>query len=361
MAIWQTSWRSSLAAAAIAAVVGTSTAAEEEAADSGGEEVASEREVAEEAHAEAIERIETEIEQLTEREAAADERKLKLRSEEALSEVGMAKRLAASRHVPGEAVLRRIDNDVDRVMRLEEEIAALYRQRKREEAQALESVVQVIKRRMNASERRTFDLVRSAKLLMAAGRKELVKELIRAAEENARDMDQRESQEHGPATISPPATQSARRDSHRQIEFRGERLEDYRHPTIDELREEMNEIRSQMDEMRILLQETLQQLKRERESHDDPADTDHDKQAETAKGVVRKVIKGAPFPIELSIGADNGLQQGDEVVVYQNDRYLARAEVKEVRRHLASAALVDGTVEGAIQEGDRVAVRVQAK
>jgi uncharacterized protein YlxW (UPF0749 family) len=77
-------------------------------------------------------------------------------------------------------------------------------------------------------------------------------------------------------------------------------------------------------------------------------------------GVIRTVRQeGAQRYIEVSIGSDDGLQRGHELIIYRDGRFLAKAKVTQTDPDISSAVVIPQSVEGAIREGDRVATRIR--
>jgi hypothetical protein len=76
-------------------------------------------------------------------------------------------------------------------------------------------------------------------------------------------------------------------------------------------------------------------------------------------GVIRVVRQeGIHKLIEVSIGSDDGLQRGTELLIYRGGNFLGKARVKDTRPDEAVCEVIPGSVEGNIQAGDRVATRV---
>ena len=73
-------------------------------------------------------------------------------------------------------------------------------------------------------------------------------------------------------------------------------------------------------------------------------------------GVVTAVGREA---IELSLGGDDGLQQGHELEVFRDDTYLGRVRIVTVRPDKAVATVIPEFKRGFIQRGDRVASRLK--
>ena len=76
----------------------------------------------------------------------------------------------------------------------------------------------------------------------------------------------------------------------------------------------------------------------------------------TLDGAVTAVAANA---IELSLGADDGLQVGHEVEVYRSGEYIGRARVRIVKPDRAVAELVKEFTRGIVQRGDRVTTRLK--
>jgi hypothetical protein len=77
----------------------------------------------------------------------------------------------------------------------------------------------------------------------------------------------------------------------------------------------------------------------------------------TIQGFVMAVADDA---IEVSLGFDDGLQNGHQIEVYRNDEYLGRAIVKSVKPDRAVAVLVREYSRGIVQRGDKVTTRLKA-
>jgi hypothetical protein len=63
--------------------------------------------------------------------------------------------------------------------------------------------------------------------------------------------------------------------------------------------------------------------------------------------------------VEVTIGADDGLKQGNTVEVYRGDRYLGRLEILKTSPDRAVGRVDRRYQQGQIQEGDRVATRLR--
>lgn len=62
--------------------------------------------------------------------------------------------------------------------------------------------------------------------------------------------------------------------------------------------------------------------------------------------------------IELTIGSDDGLKRGHTLEIFRGDRYLGRAEVQQTGPDWAVARVISQFKVARIQEGDRVATRL---
>ena len=62
--------------------------------------------------------------------------------------------------------------------------------------------------------------------------------------------------------------------------------------------------------------------------------------------------------IELTIGSDDGLERGHTVEIFRNDKYLGRAEVLSTNPDKSIARILPEYKRYRIQEGDRVATRL---
>jgi predicted nucleic acid-binding Zn-ribbon protein len=80
----------------------------------------------------------------------------------------------------------------------------------------------------------------------------------------------------------------------------------------------------------------------------------------TVNGLVSQVRQSAGTQlVELTIGADDGLKQGNTVEVYRGDRYLGRVEILRTSPDRAVGRVDRKFQQGRIVEGDRVATRLQ--
>lgn len=80
----------------------------------------------------------------------------------------------------------------------------------------------------------------------------------------------------------------------------------------------------------------------------------------TVDGMVSQVRRsgGAQF-VEVTIGADDGLQPGNTLEVFRGSRYLGRLDVVSTSPDKSVGKVDRRFLQGQIQEGDRVATRIQ--
>ncbi len=80
----------------------------------------------------------------------------------------------------------------------------------------------------------------------------------------------------------------------------------------------------------------------------------------TVDGLVSRVRRAAGDQlIELTIGSDDGIKQGNTVEVYRGARYLGRVEIIKTSPDRAVGRVDRRFQQGQIQEGDRVATRLK--
>ena len=72
------------------------------------------------------------------------------------------------------------------------------------------------------------------------------------------------------------------------------------------------------------------------------------------------VIAVADGAIEVSLGGDEGLQEGHTLEVYRDGEYLGRARVRTVMPDRAIAVLLKDYVRGVVQRGDKVTTRLKS-
>jgi hypothetical protein len=91
----------------------------------------------------------------------------------------------------------------------------------------------------------------------------------------------------------------------------------------------------------------------------DPA-TDPSGVVPTVDGVVSQVRRsGGALYVEVTVGADDGLRQGNTLEVFRGSRYLGRAQVLQTTPDRSVAVIDRRFQQGQIQEGDRVATRLR--
>jgi hypothetical protein len=79
----------------------------------------------------------------------------------------------------------------------------------------------------------------------------------------------------------------------------------------------------------------------------------------TVDGIVSQIRRVAGGQLaEVTIGADDGLKEGNRLHVYRGSRYLGRLEVVETSPDKSVGRVERAYQQGAIQEGDRVATRL---
>jgi hypothetical protein len=88
-------------------------------------------------------------------------------------------------------------------------------------------------------------------------------------------------------------------------------------------------------------------------------DTDPSGVVPTVDGVVSQIrrVAGGQL-VELTIGSDDGLKEGNTVEVFRGGRYLGRLEIVRISPDKSVARVDRRFQQGAIQEGDRVATRL---
>jgi hypothetical protein len=127
----------------------------------------------------------------------------------------------------------------------------------------------------------------------------------------------------------------------------------------EELHQLRNEYETANERQRQLTETTARMTHLLRENDIDPA-TPADAVVPTVDGVVTQLrrVPGAQL-VELSIGADDGLKEGNTVEVFRGSRYLGRVEIMETSPDKSVGRVDRRYQQGAIQEGDRVATRLK--
>jgi len=127
--------------------------------------------------------------------------------------------------------------------------------------------------------------------------------------------------------------------------------------------EELHQLRNEYEAAR----ERAEQLTRQvagmttvmRENGLDP-DTDPSGVVPSVDGVVTQVRRtGGSQLVELTIGADDGLKEGNTVEVFRGSRYLGRLEILQTSPDKSVGRVDRRFQQGHIQEGDRVATRLK--
>ncbi|HEY3393247.1 MAG TPA: hypothetical protein VGK58_11095 [Lacipirellulaceae bacterium] len=116
-----------------------------------------------------------------------------------------------------------------------------------------------------------------------------------------------------------------------------------------------------------IAQERLQQLTQQvagmrtvMQASDINPDTDPSGVVPTVDGVVSQVrrVPGDQL-VEFTIGSDDGVKEGDTVIVYRGNRYLGRLAILETSPDKSVGRVERRFQQGQIQEGDRVATRLK--
>jgi hypothetical protein len=124
----------------------------------------------------------------------------------------------------------------------------------------------------------------------------------------------------------------------------------------DQTQGELNIVRAQNQ---AITRQVARMSKLLRANDIDPG-LDPDFLMEPSDGIVSAVRrKGATQLIEVTIGADDGLQAGHTVEVFRGAKYLGRAEIISTSPDRAIGKLDRRFLRGQIQEGDRVATRLK--
>jgi hypothetical protein len=96
------------------------------------------------------------------------------------------------------------------------------------------------------------------------------------------------------------------------------------------------------------------------DAHGLDPNTSPDAVVPTVDGLVSQVRQAAGSQlVEVTIGADDGLKQGNTVEVYRGSRYLGRVEILRTSPDRAVGRVDRRFQQGQIQEGDRVATRLK--
>jgi hypothetical protein len=127
--------------------------------------------------------------------------------------------------------------------------------------------------------------------------------------------------------------------------------------------EQLHQLIGQYETAQERLQQLTQQvagMKTVMQSHDIDPNTDPAGVVPTVDGVVSQVrrVPGDQL-VEVTIGADDGLKEGDTVIVYRGNRYLGRLAIMETSPDKSVGRVERRYQQGQIQEGDRVATRLK--
>ena len=127
--------------------------------------------------------------------------------------------------------------------------------------------------------------------------------------------------------------------------------------------EELHQLRNEYEAARERAEQLTQQVAGMtaviRENGLDPA-TDPSGVVPTVDGVVSQVRRtGGSLLVEVTIGADDGLKEGNTVEVYRGSRYLGRLEILQTTPDKSVGRVDRRFQQGSIQEGDRVATRLK--
>jgi predicted nucleic acid-binding Zn-ribbon protein len=120
-----------------------------------------------------------------------------------------------------------------------------------------------------------------------------------------------------------------------------------------------NELDTAVETNRQLLKDVAGKTHVLRERGINPA-TEPGSVVPTVNGLVSQVRRsgGAQF-VEVTIGADDGLSEGNTLEVSRGSRYLGRIEIVETAPDKSVGRVDRRFQQGQIQEGDRVATRIQ--
>jgi hypothetical protein len=129
--------------------------------------------------------------------------------------------------------------------------------------------------------------------------------------------------------------------------------------STEQLHQLIGKYESAQERMQQLLQENAG-MTRVMESHDIDPKTDPSGVVPTVDGVVSQVrrVPGDQL-VEVTIGADDGLKEGDTVIVFRGNRYLGRLAILETSPDKSVGRVERRYQQGQIQEGDRVATRLK--
>jgi hypothetical protein len=129
--------------------------------------------------------------------------------------------------------------------------------------------------------------------------------------------------------------------------------------STEKLHQLIGQYESQQERLQQLVQENSG-LKSVMQSHNIDPKTDPSGVVPTVDGVVSQVrrVPGDQL-VEVTIGGDDGLKEGDTLIVYRGNRYLGRLAILETSPDKSVGRVERRFQQGQIQEGDRVATRLK--
>jgi hypothetical protein len=129
--------------------------------------------------------------------------------------------------------------------------------------------------------------------------------------------------------------------------------------STEQLHQLIGRYESAQERLQQLLQENTG-LKSVMQSHNIDPKTDPSGVVPTVDGVVSQVrrVPGDQL-VEVTIGADDGLKEGDSLIVFRGNRYLGRLAILETSPDKSVGRVERRYQQGQIQEGDRVATRLK--
>jgi len=117
--------------------------------------------------------------------------------------------------------------------------------------------------------------------------------------------------------------------------------------TLEQVQERSGELALQVSAMRrVLLKKGLTE------------NTNVDGIPPRLDGVVTAVAAGPNTLVEISVGADDGLDPGHELFVYRDRTYLGKIVIRKTSPNRAVAEVIKSTVRGQMKKGDRVATKL---
>jgi cell division protein FtsB len=127
--------------------------------------------------------------------------------------------------------------------------------------------------------------------------------------------------------------------------------------------EKLHQLIGQYETAQEHLQQLTQQvagMKTVMQANDIDPKTDPSGVVPTVDGVVSQVrrVPGDQL-VEVTIGGDDGLKEGDTLIVYRGNRYLGRLAILETSPDKSVGRVERRYQQGQIQEGDRVATRLK--